>query len=449
MNRRVRRSADVAVVEAAAEISDLASDGRGVGRIAGKVVLVAGALPGERVRLRMIRRRRTVDHGVLLEIERPSPDRVVPECIHFDRCGGCMLQHLAPAAQLAFKQKQVLEALARLGRVVPQAVAAPLRGPVWAYRRRARLGVDRQPRGGAPTGDHTVRVGFRERERPRVMRLQRCEILDPRVGPYLAELAEVLESLAIRDHIPQIEVAAGDAAVALVVSVLRPPGDDDRARLAAFGRRHDFRIHLQAGGPEALTPMDGASSTLHYSPDGSALSLAFGATDFIQVNGQTSQAMVRQALAWLAPRPQEPVLELFAGLGNFGLPLAAAGATVTAVEGDGALVARGRANAARHGLQVKFVQADLFAPDASATWLQARFGAVLLDPPRAGAREVLPLLAARRPGRLLYVSCHPASLARDAGVLVHDHGYVLRRLGVVDMFPHTAHVESMALFESS
>ncbi len=453
MGRRSRRK-PVPQAEFEAEIIDLADNGRGVARLDGKVVFVAGGLPGERVRLRLTRCSREFDEGIAVAIDRPSPDRVTPGCEHFGYCGGCALQHLAPAAQVAYKQKQLLDSLSRIGNVAPAQVELAVTGPLWNYRRRARLAVHRRYKPDhfdiAALGEHTtskVRVGFRERDRPAVARLSHCEVLDARVGKQLQSLAELIDGLSISEQIPQIEVAASEAAVALILRVLKPPSASDRQALIEFAERVGFEFYLQSAGPDSVTALTPPTRTLDYSPDGSALRLVFTPIDFIQINAVVSQAMVRQALAWLAPQPGDVVLELFAGLGNFSLPLAAAGARVTAVEGEAGLVARGRGNAQRNGLEIDFVQADLFKPDTQAAWLRKPFDLALLDPPRAGAREVLPLLAAARPRRIVYVSCHPATLARDAGVLAREHGYRLSRAGVLDMFPHTAHIESMALFE--
>lgn len=453
MGRRARRK-PLPQTEFEAEIVDLADNGRGVARLDGKVVFVAGGLPGERVRLRLTRTSREFDEGIAVAIEQASPDRVTPGCEHFGYCGGCALQHLAPPAQIAFKQKQLLDSLSRIGGVVPVEVAPAITGPVWNYRRRARLAVHRRYKPDhfdiAALGEHTtskVRVGFRERDRPAVARLSHCEVLDARIGPQLQALAALIDGLSISAQIPQIEVAAAEAAVALILRALEPPSAEDRQALADYAVREGFDLYLQPAGLDSVTPLTTPAATLDYSPDGSDLRLQFTPIDFIQINAAVSQSMVRQALDWLAPQPGDAVLELFAGLGNFSLPLAAAGAQVTAVEGEASLVARGRGNAERNGLEIDFVQADLFKPDAQAAWLRRPFELALLDPPRAGAREMLPLLAATGPQRIVYVSCHPATLARDAKVLVREHGYRLSRAGVLDMFPHTAHIESMALFE--
>jgi 23S rRNA (uracil1939-C5)-methyltransferase len=429
--------------ELTADIIDLDHDGRGVARVDGKVTFIRGALPGERVRYRLYRHGKQADEGVLSAVEQASAERVVPRCAHFGTCGGCSLQHLSPAGQAAFKQKQLLDALERIGKVRPDAVAPAVTASPWGYRRRARLSVKHVAKKGG------VLVGFREMDSPYVAQLESCHVLDPRVGMKLKDLADCIGRLDINTLVPQIEVAAADTVV-LVFRVMREPTAADREMLRAFGQQHGFEVHLQTGGYDTIRPLDPPATELATSPDGSDLRLAFQPADFIQVNDAVNRQMVRQALDWLglAGPPARPrVLELFCGLGNFSLPMARAGAEVTAVEGERGLVERARANAKTNGLDIRFEQADLFAPDPKADWLRAKHDLALLDPPRAGAREVLPAVADGRPARIAYVSCHPGTLARDAAFLVHERGYRLARAGILDMFPHTRHVESMALFE--
>lgn len=425
--------------EFSATITDLDHDGRGVARVDGKVTFIFGALPGETVRYKLLRVTRVLDEAMVTAIDVPSPDRVTPGCAHFGLCGGCSLQHLAPAAQIAFKQQAMLEALRRIGGVTPEEIAPAVTGPVWAYRRRARMGVKLVPKKGG------VLVGFRERDANALAALEGCEVVDPRLGKKLRLLGALFGSLSIAGQIPQIEVSAAEH-VAVTIRVLEMPSDEDRAKLLAFAAEHDYDFYLQPGGPDSLLPLS-AVRPLAYSPDGSALSLAFQPADFIQINSEVSQRMVVQALDWLAPAAGDEVLELFAGLGNFTLPLAARGAKVTAVEGDTGLVARGKANLQANGFDGRFLKADLFKPDPKAEWLKHRYDLALIDPPRSGAKEILPMLAATKARRIVYVSCHPGTLARDAGELVNTYGYRLTRAGVLDMFPHTTHVESMALFE--
>lgn len=441
MSRKNRRQKTLPVGEFSAEIVDLIADGRGVARINGKATFIADSLPGEIVRFKYTRTSRDLDEGRIVAIDKASPDRVDPKCAHFGICGGCSLQHLAPESQIIFKQKQLLEAFARIGKVTSDEIVAPITGAVWGYRRRARLSVKHVLKKGGVTY-----VGFRERESLLLAALESCHVLDPRIGLRLQAMARMIDHLDIRLALPQIEIAAADH-VAFVIRVNEAPSEADLDRLRQFAKDEGIDIYLQPGGPSTMTPLTAPTRVLDYSPDGSDIKLRFQPTDFIQINGSISQQIVRRAIEWLAPKPGERVLELFCGLGNFSAPLAKTGVELVAVEGEAGLVQRARDNAERLGLKIQFDQADLFAPSADAPWLQGHFDAVLLDPPRSGAKEMMPLIAAKKPQRIVYVSCHPGTLARDAGMLVNDHGYKLVRAGVMDMFPHTAHVESMALFE--
>lgn len=423
-----------------AEVTGLDHEGRGVARVDGKVTFIADALPGETVEFRYTRRWRDRDEGQVTAVTVASPQRVTPPCAHFGLCGGCALQHLAPEQQIVWKQSELINSLTRIGRVEPQEIVPPLRGESLGYRRRARLGVKFVEKKGGSL------VGFRERGCSFLATLDSCVVLDPRVGLKLKTIAAMIDRLDIRQAIPQIEMAAADH-VTLVFRVMQNPSEQDRGILAAFGAEHGFEILLQPAGLDSIVPLVPRRRELSYSPDGSDSKLSFLPADFIQVNGALSQAMVRQALDWLAPQPGEAVLELFAGLGNFTVPLAKTGAKVTAVEGDAGLVARGAANCAANGVgEVRWHVADLFKPDPKAEYLREKYPAVLIDPPRAGAQEIMPLLIANKPQRILYVSCHPGTLARDASLLA-EGGYTLSKAGAMDMFPHTSHVESMALFE--
>jgi 23S rRNA (uracil1939-C5)-methyltransferase len=425
-----------------ADVVDLAHDGRGVARVAGKAVFIEGALPGERVRFRIERRRRQFDEAALLEILEASPDRVAPKCAHFGVCGGCSLQHLAPAAQLAAKERQLIENLERIGRVTPERLLAPIRGAPFAYRRRARLGVKYVHKKGR------VLAGFRERNKPYLADLRRCEILLERFATLPADLAALVETLSIRERLPQVEVAAGDATAALVFRVMEPPSAADRDKLARFGERHEVEIYLQPGGLETIRPLEGEPVPLAYSVDAARVRLEFGPSDFIQVNGEVNRAIVDRALELLDPGPAERVLDLFCGLGNFTLPLAARAAAAVGVEGDEALVGKARDNAQKNAIaNVEFHRANLFDPSDLGSWADRPYDLVLLDPPRAGALEIMERMPQWRPRRVVYISCHPGSLARDAGILVEGQGFRLVAAGVMDMFPHTTHVESVAVFE--
>ncbi len=424
-----------------AEVLDLAADGRGIARINGKVVFIAGALPGERVTCRMLRRRRHLDEAELLEILVRSSDRVEPRCAHFGVCGGCTLQHLTPEAQLAFKQRHMLDTLKRIGGVVPQRVLPPLAGNPWAYRRRARLGVKYVHKKGR------VLAGFRERDKPYLADIRRCEVLIEPLATLPEELAALVETLSLREQIPQVEVAAGDEAVALVFRVLAAPTADDLEKLEAFGARRRLQVFLQSGGLDSIRPLREDYPPLRYGHP--TVVIEFGPSDFIQVNAGINTAMVAAAIEQLQAEAGDTVLDLFCGVGNFTLPLARRVSQVVGVEGDAGLTAAALANAARNGIgNVEFHTANLFEPKSFGDWSQRRYGRVLLDPPRAGARELLECLSRWRPRRLVYVSCHPGSLARDAAILVETLGFTLVAAGVMDMFPHTAHVESMAVFDA-
>jgi 23S rRNA (uracil1939-C5)-methyltransferase len=426
-----------------ADIVDLAHDGRGVARVDGKTVFIEGALPGERVRFRVFKRRRQLDEAGLVEVLVASPERVVPACEHFGICGGCSLQHLSAPAQLAAKQRQLLDNLERIGKVRPERVLAPLRGPAWAYRRRARLGVKYVHKKGR------VLAGFRERDKPYIADLRRCEVLQGPLAALPRDLAALVETLAIREKIPQVEVSAGDAATALVFRVLEPPGPEDTEKIAAFGAEYGVQIFLQTGGLDTVRALRPHYPPLTYAVDEGRAVIEFGPVDFIQVNREINASMVTAALELLQLTASDTALDLFCGLGNFTLPLARRARRVLGVEGDASLVAKAENNAARNDVgNAAFVKENLFEPAQFGPWAHERYDVVLLDPPRAGAAALLTRMAHWRPRRVVYISCHPGSLARDAETLVHAQGFWLTCAGVMDMFPQTTHVESIAVFEA-
>ncbi len=424
------------------EITDLSHDGRGVARIDGKTVFVAGALPGERVRLGRVQRHRNYDEAKVEEILVRSPQRIEPRCAHFGTCSGCSLQHLSPEVQIAAKQHVLVENFERIGKVSPERWLEPLTGEPWGYRRKGRLSVK-----WVAKKDKAL-VGFRE-DNPRfVADLAHCHTLLPEVGEHLADLGALVGALDARAEIAQIEIAAGDDAVALTFRNLRPLSDGDRAALVAFGRHHGLAILLQPGGPDSVTPLWPENVSLSFRIPASDIDIAFRPLDFIQVNAGMNQRMIARTLELLDLRAGDRVLDLFCGLGNFTLPIARIAAEVVGVEGEAALVARSRENAVRNGIaNAEFHAADLAADQRGTGWAQARYDKLLLDPPRSGAAAVLDYLPRKGTDRVVYVSCHPGSLARDAGTLVTQHGFKLVAAGVMDMFPHTAHVESIALFE--
>lgn len=429
-------------VEEVATVAALTHDAEGVVRD-GKAAFVAGALPGEKIRFKRTRRHRQHDEAQLLEVLEPSADRVTARCAHFGVCGGCALQHLSADAQLEIKQTELRDNLERVGKVTPAEWLPPLRGPVWSYRRRARLGakfVIKKDR---------VVVGFRERLAPYVAEVQRCEVLAEPVGALIAPLAGMLNELSIRHRIPQIEAAVADNVVALVLRVLDAPSADDVTKLKEFGKVHAVRFYLQTGGLDSVTPLEAGGESLRYGLPQFNLQLEFTPTDFVQINAQINQALVGRAVELLALTPDSSVLDLFCGLGNFTLALARNAGRAVGVEGDPGLVERARHNARLNGIDnAQFHVGDLGKPlDTALPWLQESYSHVLLDPPRAGASEVLGSISRLNPQRVLYISCHPGSFARDLGLLVHEHGMSLVAAGVLDMFPHTTHVESLAILE--
>ena len=439
MSRAARRALPELVEEGT--VVALNHDGDGVIRDS-KTVFVAGALEGERVRFQRTARHRQHDEAQLLEVLDASPSRVEPRCAHFGLCGGCALQHLAPSAQLASKQRELAETLERIGKVTPREWLAPIEGPTWGYRRRARLGAKYVAKRGR------VLVGFRERRKPYVAALERCEILASPVDALITPLAELLTGLEARQSIPQIEVAVGESVTVLVFRVLEELSSGDRAALLAFEAEHGLRVYVQRGGPDTVQPLQGEPVRLHYSLPAEGLRFEFLPTDFVQINAEVNRALVAHAMTQLQAGPHDRVLDLFCGLGNFTLPLARRAREVVGVEGDAALVERARHNATLNALHnVSFKAANLFDPAVLAAVMGGPFDRVLLDPPRAGALEILPQLAALAPRRVVYVSCHPGTLARDLGLLCHEHGFQLVAAGVIDMFPHTHHVESIAVLE--
>lgn len=429
---------------AEAKVESIDYEGHGVAHLNGKAVFIDGALPGETVVFRYHNKKKTHDTGRVVEVLQASPDRVTPRCAHFGVCGGCSLQHLHPAAQLPAKQRVLHDALTRIGKVQPQTWLAPLEGQSWGYRRRARLGVKFVPKKGG------VLVGFRERRSAFITPLTFCEVLEVNVAQRLPDLAALIEGLSCPERVPQIEVAVGDNACAMVFRHLAPLTQADGSLLADFGRRHGIQVWLQPGGLDSVAPLWPAQpEALVYRLPEEGVEFEFAVTDFVQVNADLNRRMVRQALILLDPQPTEHVLDLFCGLGNFSLPLARRARTVLGIEGDARLIGKARLNAARNALHnAQFIAADLFKQEGPPPWGEARFDKWLLDPPRTGAAEPIQRLGSHAlPARIVYVSCNPATLARDAQVLVHDKGYRLTHAGVMDMFPQTSHVEAMAVFD--
>ena len=424
----------------------LDQEGRGVARVDGKAIFIEGALIGEHVTYSTHRKKPNYELAHVESIRRASSSRVTPSCEYFGTCGGCSMQHLDAAAQVAVKQRALEDALWHIGRVRAAQMLAPIHGPAWGYRNRARLAV----RDVAKKGE--VLVGFHEKRSSFVADMRSCEVLPRRISDLLVPLRRLVEVLSVRTRLPQIELALGDRDDApvdvLVLRLLEPLQPPDMEHVTRFADLHGVQFYAQPGGPETAHPLYPAEDRLAYTLPEFGLTLPFRPTEFTQVNAAVNRVMVRRAIALLDPRPGERVGDLFCGLGNFTLPIARRGAHAVGVEGSAGLIARARANAAATGLAAatEVHAADLFEVDARhfAEW--GRLDKLLIDPPREGAIAVTKSLPIGQVRRIVYVSCNPATLARDAGVLVHTHGYRIAAAGIVNMFPHTAHVESMAVF---
>ncbi|MEN8801890.1 MAG: 23S rRNA (uracil(1939)-C(5))-methyltransferase RlmD [Thiogranum sp.] len=441
MNRR-RRKPKLPNYPVRVCIESLSHDGRGVTHVDGKTVFVDGVLAGEDISFLYTGRARKHDEGRLCELFEASPDRVEPKCTHFDICGGCSLQHQQAGKQILAKQQTLLDNLRRIGKVEPETLLDPLTGPVWGYRNKARLGVKDVRKKGR------VLVGFREKRKSYIADIQRCEVLHPSVGERLDELADVISGMQARARIAQIEVAVGDDTTALVFRNLDLLSQDDRRKLTEYAKHTGLHIYLQPSGPDSVELLWPEASTLCYRLPDQDIEVQFLPTDFTQVNPAINKIMIRQALDLLDLQESDTVLDLFCGLGNFTMPIARKVNAVVGVEGEAGLVQRARENSQHNGIEnCEYHVVDLSELPSKESWVQQSYDKILIDPPRSGAQQLVPMLAELGAGRILYVSCHPASLARDAGILVNDLGYRLLAAGVMDMFPHTTHVESMALFD--
>ncbi|MFI0399302.1 MAG: 23S rRNA (uracil(1939)-C(5))-methyltransferase RlmD [Thiolinea sp.] len=425
-----------------AEISSLTLEGKGVARVNGKTVFIEGALPEEKVAFRYTSYKANYDEGRVETVLSASPNRVEPKCQHFAICGGCSWQHISLEAQILYKQQILLDNLLHIGKVQPETVFEPLTADGWAYRRKARLGARWVRK------KQQVLVGFREKNGGLLADISRCEVLHPLVGERITALKDLATSLDARDTLPQIEVSIGDDDVAaLVVRHMQPLSAGDSEKLLNFAREFNFELYLQPAGPQTVHKVYGERSLAYLHPHFNTR-VQFEPLDFIQVNQALNRKMVMRALELLELKSTDTVLDLFCGLGNFTLPLARQAAQVIGVEGDQAMVERARAAAHANELQnTDYYVCNLMSEDLSKEpWLKRSYDRILLDPPRAGAKEVIPHLGKLKAERIVYVSCDPATLARDAGELVHTQGYKLLGAGVMDMFPHTAHVESIAVF---
>jgi 23S rRNA (uracil1939-C5)-methyltransferase len=423
-------------------IESLSHDGRGVSHVNDKVVFIDEALPGENVDFVYTDMRRDYAEGKVVALHSRSPQRVDPKCAHFGSCGGCSFQHVADEEQIKIKQELLKEQFKRIGKVEIPEIWDALTGPHWGYRRKARMGVKYVAKKGR------VLVGFRERRNPFLAEIDSCKVMFPLIGENLLAYGEMIAQLTIKDKIPQIEVAIGDNEVVLAFRVLEPPTEQDKQIMREFGRQHQVSICLQPKGPDTIVPLDGEPEVIpSYALAEQGVKFNFKPAMFTQVNYEINQKMVTRALDALELTAEDRVLDLFCGLGNFTLPLATKAGYVVGVEGDLPLVNHARENARLNNLDnVEFHAADLTKDVRDQVWSKHKFTKILLDPSRAGASEVLHNFKHWQPERIVYVSCNPSTLARDAGILVNELGYKLVKAGVMDMFPQTGHVESIALF---
>ena len=435
-------------------------EGRGIGHLtnedgsSGKVIFVEGALPNERVSFVSFRKKSKWEAATMTALHRESSQRVSPRCAYFGICGGCAMQHLEPAAQVAMKQRVLEDNFKHIGRVKPQIMLRPIYGPTWGYRFRARISVRNVPKKGG------VLVGFHERKSSFITDMRSCQILPPHVSALLVPLRELIAGLSIMEQIPQIELAIGEGVsgvvTALVLRIMTPLSSADEIALKIFADGHAVQWWLQTAGPDTAVQFYPVEQDLHYSLPEFGLRMPFKPTDFTQVNHQINRVLVARALRLLDAQPNERVADLFCGLGNFTLPIATQARQVVGIEGSATLTERAQENARANGLaeKTRFFVRNLFEVSADDLIALGRFDRVLIDPPREGAMAVCEALAALssahaavKPQRIVYVSCNPATLARDAALLVNGAGYVLNQAGVVNMFPHTAHVESIAVFD--
>ncbi len=426
-------------------IESLAHDGRGITHVDGKVVFIDEALPGEEVEFIYTDSRRDYAEGKVEKIIQSVEIRGEPECSHFGRCGGCSFQHVKNEEQIQLKQGLLIEQFSRIGKVEIPQIWEPITGPYWGYRRKARMGVKYVAKKGR------VLVGFRERRNPFLAEIESCKVMHPSVGKKLMELSEMIGGLTIKDKIPQIEVAIGDEDCVLAFRVLEPPTPEDKERMRIFGQQHKMSICLQSKGPDTIVPIKGEPEIIPgYALPDQGIDFKFKPAMFTQVNYEINKKMVSRVMETLDLNENDRVLDLFCGLGNFTLPMATKAGRVVGVEGDLPLVNHAKENARRNGLEnVEFFATDLTKDVSKLGWAKQKFNKILLDPSRAGASEVLHNIKYWDPEQIMYVSCNPSTLARDAGILVNEMEYKLVKAGVMDMFPQTGHVESIALFEKT
>lgn len=447
MSKRRKRRARLPEELVEVKIESLSPEGRGVAHHEGKVVFVDFALAGEIVEFKYSRINKKFDEGRAINIIKASPDRVEPICEHFTVCGGCSLQHQEHEAQIRSKQDALMQQFQHLGQVEPDNILPPLRGPVKHYRQKARLGVKYVYK------KEKVLVGFREKGNSFLADILNCPVLHESVGLRITDLSDLIIGMDGKASIPQIEVAVDDTKTALVFRHLEDLSESDKTILTEFAKSHDLQIMLQSGGPDTITALWPENPpVLSYTLKEQHVTIEFQVNDFTQVNSEINQLMVTKAIQMLELKPEDKVLDLFCGLGNFTLAMAKQCTQVTGVEGGESMVIKARENALRNNIDnVEFFAADLSKDISNELWLnkvgvRQKYDKILLDPPRSGAMEMLKYIGKLKAERIVYVSCNPATLARDSHVLVHEHGYTLEEAGVMDMFPHTAHVESIALF---
>ncbi|BEV71718.1 MULTISPECIES: 23S rRNA (uracil(1939)-C(5))-methyltransferase RlmD [unclassified Paludibacterium] len=437
--------------ETIALVESLDHEGHGVARVDGKTIFIDGALPYERVIYRSYRKKPTFENAETVEVRKESFIRTTPRCAHFDTCGGCSMQHVEFSAQVAIKQRVLEDNLRHIGKVKAERMLTPIAGPAWGYRHRARLSARWVERKG------TVLVGFHEKRSSYIADMQQCHILPPHISALLMPLRELIAQLSIRERMPQVEVAVGESVDILVLRNMDPINVADEGLLRAFADRHTgerpLQIWLQPKGPDSCYPFYPLTAPrLTYRMPEYNVEMPYNPTEFTQVNPQINAIMVKRALGLLDPQPGERIADMFCGIGNFTLPIARSGAEVHGMEGSEALVKRAVENATHNGLQdrVSYEMANLFEVTEESFTALGKFDKMLIDPPRDGAVQLVKALSDdNAPQRLVYVSCNPATLARDAGILVHLKGYTLKAAGIINMFPHTAHVESVAWFEKT
>ena len=422
------------------EIVGLSHEGRGIGKINGKTVFVDGALPDETVNAKLIRKRSKFDLAQLKDILVSSQKRVIPECKHFGVCGGCSLQHMSEKYQLDYKEKVLVELLGHHSNLVPESIFEPISADQWGYRQKARLGVK------CVTGKGGVVIGFREKFKGYITDSEECKVLDPRVGEKIILLRMLLQSLSVSDHVPQLEVATTKDSVAIVIRHLSPLSPSDYSILRTFGRKHNINFYLQSGGLDSIFALDEGFDNLYY--ELGDIRIGFSPTDFTQINSSVNKLMVAKVMSLLEVSEKDFILDLFCGIGNFSLPVAALGAKVKGVELDEAMVVRAKENARLNRIKnCSFESLNLQrAPDIKSLDI-SRVNKILLDPPRSGCNEVLSEMNLKSVKKVVYVSCNPLTFARDAAVLNRLHHFELKEVGVLNMFPHTSHFECVGSFE--